>query len=436
MSTVLETRPETGELLEHLFRHQAGRLVAHLTRLLGPSHLELAEETVQEAMVRALQTWPYQGVPEKPAAWLFRVAHNAALDAVRHNRMAGEKTDALVAELRRPSAGPFADPDWEEQLRDDELRMIFMCCHPEIPRESRVALSLKTVGGLSVREIGRAFLADDEAVAQRLVRAKRQIRDRRLTLDMPRGTELQRRLDSVLEVVYFVFNEGYAAHEGEDLIRQDLCFEALRLGLLIAKSSIVEPRVHALVAVMALQAGRLPARTDDAGDLILLDDQDRNRWDQQLIAFGYHYFDLAIAGEEISTYHVQAAIAATHARATDMQSVEWPKILSLYDQLLEIESSPVVALNRAVAIAKVRGAAEALAAIEPLGNDEKLQQYYLFLAVRGHLLLSLGRKTEATGCFEAALNRRCSEPERRFLRLKLAECESGSADLLDAPHLR
>ena len=262
---------QTGGLLEHLFRHQAGRMVAHLTRLLGPAHIDLAEETVQETMLRALQTWPYQGVPENAAAWLFRVAHNVAIDAVRRNQIAGEKTDAMVAELFRAPLAALDDPDIEDQLRDDELRMIFMCCHPEISRDGSVALSLKTVGGFSVREIARAFLADDAAIAQRLVRAKRKIREGRLTLDMPRGAELKRRLDSVLEVIYLIFNEGYAAHEGEDLIRQDLCFEALRLGSLVASSSIATPRGHALAALMAFQAARLPARIDRAGDLVLME---------------------------------------------------------------------------------------------------------------------------------------------------------------------
>ena len=394
-------------------------MVAHLTRLLGPAHLELAEETVQEAMLRALQTWPYQGAPENAAAWLFRVAHNIAIDAVRRNRTLGEKTGAILAELTLSAAAQPDDPDLEEQLRDDELRMIFMCCHPDIARDARVALSLKTVGGFNVREIARAFLADDAAIAQRLVRAKRQIREDRLTLDMPHGPELAARLDSVLEVLYFMFNEGYTAHAGEDLIRQDLCLEALRLGRLVAASSIAQPRVDALVALMALEAARLPARVDESGDLILLEDQDHSRWDQGLMALGFHHFNLSISGDEVSEYHVQAAIAATHARAAGPQLRDWPTILKLYDQLLSLNQSPVVALNRAVAVAKVHGPAEALAAIDPLANDPKLRGYYLLLAVRGHLLLELGRVTEAAACFRAALECPCSEPERRFLRRKL-----------------
>jgi RNA polymerase sigma-70 factor, ECF subfamily len=292
-------------------------MVAHLTRLLGPAHLDVAEETVQEAMLRALQTWPYQGVPENPAAWLFRTAHNIAIDAIRRNHVLGDKTEAIVTELTRSATVAPADPDLEEQLRDDELRMIFMCCHPAISRDASVALSLKTVGGFSVREIAHAFLADDAAIAQRLVRAKRQIRDQCLTLDMPGRFELKGRLDSVLDVLYFMFNEGYATHEGEELIREDLCLEALRLARLVSSSSISEPRVHALVALMALQAARLPARVDRAGDLVLLENQDRSRWDQPLIGLGFHHFDRSMAGDEVSEFHVQAAIAATHARAGD-----------------------------------------------------------------------------------------------------------------------
>ena len=414
----------TGLLLEHLFRHQAGRITSHLTRLLGPAHLDLAEEAVQETMLRALRTWPYQGVPENETAWLFRVAHNVAIDAVRRDRLAGAKQEALVAELSRSATVPLGDPDFEEQLRDDELGMIFMCCHPEIPHEARVALSLKTVGGFSIREIARAFLADDRAIAQRLVRAKRQIREQRLPLSMPAGTELAFRLDSALEVIYFMFNEGYAAHQGEDLIRQELCFEALRLGRLLASSSIAAPRVHALTALMALQAARLPARVDEAGDLVLLEDQDRSRWDQRLIALGFRHFDSSISGAEVSKYHVQAAIAATYARSERLQSVDWPAILELYDQLAALSGSPVVALNRAVAVERVHGAERALAEIAHLDEAPKMRGYHLFLAVRGHLLLQLGRFAEAAGCFREALACQCSEPERRFLGRKLSECEN------------
>jgi RNA polymerase sigma-70 factor (ECF subfamily) len=336
--------------------------------------------------------------------------------------MAAGKEEEIVAELTRSASAPADDPHIEEQLRDDELRMIFMCCHPDISRDASVALSLKTAGGFGVREIARAFLADEAAIAQRLVRAKRQIREGRLTLEMPRGADLKRRLESVLEVIYLIFNEGYSAHEGDGLIRHDLCDEAIRLGALVASSTIATPAAHALMALMLLQAARLPARVDEAGDPVPLEWQDRARWDQRLITAGFRAFDRAIAGDEITAYHAQAAIAATYARAADPRGVDWPLILELYDQLFAINPSPVVALNRAVVVAKVRGAAEGLAAITGLDSHPRLRGYYLLPAVRGHLLLELGRRTEAAACFRAALERPCSEPERRFLQRKLTEC--------------
>jgi RNA polymerase sigma-70 factor (ECF subfamily) len=416
----VSTEQQTGVLLDNLFRREAGRIAAHLAGLLGSARLDLAEEIVQDTMVRALQVWPYEGIPENPTAWLFRVARNAAIDAVRRERTGASK-EAVLAKLQVDVVHSHPDPDFEEQLRDDELRMIFMCCHPDITLESRVALSLKTVGGLSVGEIARALLSDDAAIAQRLVRAKRQIRERGLTLELPKAPDLEQRLDSVLQVIYLVFNEGYTAHEGSDLVRHDLCAEALRLGRLVAESSIAAPRVHALVALMALQAARTPARTDAAGELILLQEQDRGLWDDRLIAMGFHYFERSMAGDQVSEYHVQAAIAATHARAGAGEAPDWLVILDLYDQLFAINPSPVVALNRAVAVAKVLGPDEALAAIDGLAGDPKMQDYYLYLAVRGHLMRELGRVEEASECFRSALECRCSEPERRFLQRKLTE---------------
>ncbi len=417
---------DTSPLLEHLFRHQAGRITARLVRLLGPVNFALAEEAVQEALVRALQTWPYEGAPGNPAGWLFRVAHHIAIDAVRRDRTFAAKTDSVVAELTRSASQAIADPDAGE-LRDDELRMIFMCCHPALAREASVALSLKTAGGFSTREIARAFLADERAIAQRLVRAKRQIRDAQLTLDMPAAPELAARVDAVIEVLYLMFNEGYAAQSGETLIRQDLCVEAIRLARLVASAPIATPRVHALVALMALQAARLAARVDELGDLVLLEDQDRARWDDRLIALGFHHFDLSMAGDDVSEYHVQAAIAATHARATDASSVDWSLILGLYDDLLTKNPSPVVALNRAVAIARVHGPAAGLAAVAPLERDPHMRRYHLLLAVRGQLLLDLGRMSPAADAFKAALACECSQPERRFLERRLQQCGDPAA---------
>ena len=411
---------DVSAMVDHLFRNRAGQMVSYLTRLLGPQHLELAEEVVQEALIKALQRWPHTGVPENPAAWLFQVARNAALDAVRRNSLFSEKQPALVAELER-AVSPAMDLSGAD-LRDDELRMIFMCCHPALSRNACVPLSLKTVGGFSVTEIARALLADETAIAQRLVRAKKQIRDSGISFELPVGAALAERLDTVLETIYLMFNEGYAAHSGEDLIRLDLCGEALRLGRLIADSGVTQPRVHALVALMAFQAARLPARVDELGDIVLLEEQDRGRWDQRLIALGFQHFGKSAEGEEISEYHIQAAIAAVHARAQTAERTDWREILALYDDLLEVNDSPVVALNRAVAVSRVHGAVAALAELEALANQAALRSYYLLPAVRGHLLMDLGRMEEAAFALREAMGMPCSEPERRFLRRKLEEC--------------
>jgi RNA polymerase sigma-70 factor (ECF subfamily) len=313
------------------------------------------------------------------------------------------------------------DAELEEQLRDDELRMVLMCCHPSLPQDARVALSLKTVGGFSVREIARAFLADEATIAQRLVRAKRQVRETNMRFDLPAGQDLSARMESALEVVYLMFNEGYAAQSGEDLVRHDLCGEALRLGRLLATSSVGTPQAHAVVALIAFQAARLPARVDTAGELVLLEHQDRSQWDRSLIALGFHHFTECAEGTGVTSYHVQAAIAATHARAQDGRATDWKLILELYNQLIELSPSPIVELNRAVVVAKVNGPEAALAELRTLSDNLTLRNYYLLPAVQGQLLLDIGDKPGAAQCFRQALERPCSDPERRFLQRKLAE---------------
>ncbi|HSC27884.1 MAG TPA: sigma-70 family RNA polymerase sigma factor, partial [Vicinamibacterales bacterium] len=299
-------------------------MVAWLTRVFGAAHLDLVEEVVQDALVKALQQWPHAGVPDNPGGWLFRVARNGALDVLRRHVAFRERAHEIAAELTRATdaAGPSA---WA--VDDDELRMVFMCCHPSLPSDARVALSLKTAGGFSTEEIARAFLTSESTIAQRVVRAKRQLREARVGLDLPRGEDLSPRLGSVLEVIYLLFNEGYNAHAGDDLIRQDLCGEALRLGRLVAASPEVgAPAAHALVALMAFQAARLPARVDAAGELVLLEDQDRRLWDRQLLALGFAHLERSAEGPVMTAYHVQAAIAAVHARAPDAASTRWGDI--------------------------------------------------------------------------------------------------------------
>jgi RNA polymerase sigma-70 factor (ECF subfamily) len=411
---------EVGGSVEHLFRHESGRIISYLARLLGPEHMDLAEEVVQEALLKALQSWSYSGIPSYPAAWLLQVARNSALDAIRHRKVLVDKEPALIADITAASRPlPAHDTALEASLRDDELRMIFMCCHPALSPDASVALSLKAIGGFSVREIASAFLADEATIAQRLVRAKRQIREKALSLELPSGFDLKRRLDSVLDVLYLMFNEGYDAHQGEELIRQDLCFEALRLARLVAESSLGSPRVHALVALIALQTARLPARTDSVGNLVLLGQQDRSRWDQHLIAIGFHYFERAIAGTEVSPFHVEAAIAATHTRAPSLAETDWKPVLALYDQLMQLKPSPVVALNRSVAVARVHGPQAALAELDQLENEPALRNYYLLPAVRGQFLAELHRSEAAIIAYRRALELSCNAPERRFLQRRI-----------------
>jgi RNA polymerase sigma-70 factor, ECF subfamily len=380
-------------LLEHLFRRESGRIVAWLTGLLGSTYLQLAEDAAQEAMLRAAQTWPFEGIPQKPEAWLFRCAHNYAISSVRRSAVFSSKADALVVVLETATQ-PILDLDIE--------------------------LSLKLVGGFSKEEIARIFFSEPSTIAQRLVRAKRLIRDQKLALTMPSKGQLKQRLNSVLQVIYLMFSGGYAAHAGEDLTRVDVCQEALRLGRLVASSSMGAPRVDALVALMALQAARLPARMDAAGDLVLLEEQDRKLWDENMIALGFSYFDRSIAGDDISEWHIQAAIAATYASAACSAEINWASILQHYDLLMEMTNSPVVSLNRAVVVMKVHGAEASLAALTPLAANDALQKYHLLRATQGHVLAALGRLDEARAAFSAALECDCTLPEKRFLQRQLA----------------
>ncbi len=408
-------------LVDHLFRSRAGQMVAWLTRIFGPSHLDLAEEVVQDALVKALQQWPYSGVPDNPGGWLFRVARNGALDVLRRDASFRDRAHQIAADLQR-LPGP---PPGEAAVDDDELRMVFMCCHPSLPRDARVALSLKTVGGFSVTEIARAFLTTDSTIAQRLVRAKRTLREHGIAFELPHGSDLGERADSVLEVIYLLFNEGYNAHAGEDLIRRDVCGEALRLGRLVALSSALAgraPAAHALTALMAFQAARLPARVDASGEIVLLEDQDRSQWDRGLVALGFAHFERSAEGPQISVYHLQAAIAAVHAGAATPAETRWPEILGLYDQLLALQPSPIVALNRAVALSRVSGPRAALALLDSLAGEPALANYYLLPSVKARLLAELGQHRAAAESYRSALERPCSEPERRFLLRRLREC--------------
>ena len=402
-------------MVADLFRRASGRMVASLARRFGPQYLGLAEEAVQEALMRALQTWSFHGVPDKPEAWLFRVAVNRALDALRRETNAREKNNELLL-----GSDLMAAPhDFANDNVDDELAMIFMCCHPALPHASRLALTLKTVGGLSVEEIAAAFLSEPATIAQRLVRAKKQIRDQRLPLDVPRTDELAERLASVLDVLYLLFNEGYSAHGGDNLIRADLCAEAIRLTrLLLASPKTGQTQVHALLALMLFQAARLPARVGEGGDLLLLADQDRARWDDAMTAQAFGHFEKSMSGVK-TAFHVEAAIASVHAAASSPAATDWPAIRDFYDELVVLKPSPVTALNRAVAIGMAEGAGQCLAALQPLLTEPALAEYHLLASAMAAMWAQAGNTAKAAHFYREALRKPCSAPERRFLQRQL-----------------
>jgi RNA polymerase sigma factor (sigma-70 family) len=404
-----------------VFRLEYARVVASVLRIVRD--IDAAEDIVQEAFARAIDHWPAGGVPDRPGAWLLTAARRLALDRLRRTRRAGARADAVAYEaaLGAMDEGPeVTDP---ETIPDDRLRLIFTCCHPGLPADSRVALTLRLVGGLSTPEIARAFLVPEPTIAQRLVRAKRTIRDRALPYEVPGADDRPARLPAVLAVVYLIFNEGYAPHAGDALVRHDLCEEAIRLGRMLAEVMPDEPEVLGLLALMALQASRAAARTDAAGDLVLLPDQDRGRWDRARIAEGLACLERAgelAAGA--AAYQLQAAIAACHARAPSWAATDWPRIVALYEALGAVAPSPVVELNRAVAIGLAQGPAAGLAAVDAL-DDAALRGYHLLPAARADFLRRLGRWTEAAAAYHRALALADNAREKTFLTARRAECE-------------
>src|SRR5947208_6874709 len=412
-----------SQLVEHLFRHESGKMVAALTGIFGIEHLNLAEDVVQEALARALQTWPYRGVPENPAAWIMRASRNLALDVVRREKAFRAKEAEITRLMERDGSVPETAIFSEYEIADDRLRMIFVCCHPVIPPEAQVALALKTLCGFSGAEISHAFLTTEAAIAKRLTRAKQRIEEARVPFEIPTGDELARRLDSVLQSLYLLFNEGYKASSGEKLVRGELCEEAIRLTELLAQHPAGNhPKTHALLALMLFNAARLAAREDDQGNLLRLEEQDRTRWDQAMIARGMSHLRESAAGGAVSEYHLQAGIAACHATANDYQSTDWIRILSFYDRLMEFDDSPVVALNRAVAVANVHGAKTGLEAVRAIRDGKKLDSYYLFHAVIGELEMRLNNREAAAQEFRKAFELAETKPERALLLKRLRSC--------------
>lgn len=378
----------------------------------------MIEDAVQEALIAALRTWPFSGMPKNPTAWLTQAAKHCLIDRLRHE----SRSESINDEFELIDGTNNAPVFFSSEIGEDQLRMIFACCHPSIPPDSQVALTLKIVGGFSVAEIAAAYLANDNTIAKMLTRAKARLRDAAVPLDIPVAGALSDRLDAVLKVLYLMFNEGYGASGGDVLVRRDLCFEAIRLiELLAAHPVISSPRSHAAAALFHFQASRLPARSNHAGELILLANQDRSTWDKRSIARGLFHLKLAGKGDELSVFHLEAEIAATHALASDYRSTDWARILECYNLLQALSYSRIAELNRIVVVGILDGAEAGLAALEKLGDEHDVDHYNLFHITRGHLLAELERGEEARRSFENALLLTRNDAVQRFVERKINE---------------
>jgi RNA polymerase sigma-70 factor (ECF subfamily) len=414
--------------VDAVWRIESARLIAGLTRIVRD--VGLAEELAQDALVAALERWPESGVPDNPGAWLMATAKHRAIDVLRRSERLERKRELLARELelRQGADGPDLDAAVDDHIGDDLLRLIFMTCHPVLSTEARVALTLRLLGGLTTDEIARAFLVPGPTIAQRIVRAKRTLAEARVPFELPPRDELGARLASVLEVIYLVFNEGYTATAGEDWMRPALSEDALRLGRILAELAPTEPEVHGLIALMEIQASRMRARTGPSGEPVLLLDQDRARWDQLLIGRGLAALARAEAlGGPYGPYTLQAAIAACHARARTAEETDWTRIVALYDALAQLTASPVVRLNRAVAIGMAFGPPAALELVDELVAEGTLDGYHLVSSVRGDLLAKLGRLDEARGEFERAAAQTRNVRERDLALERAAACARGEA---------
>jgi RNA polymerase sigma factor (sigma-70 family) len=415
------------ESSDHLFRREAGRMVATLTRIFGVHNLELAEDVVQDAFLRALEVWKFRGMPENPSAWLMATAKNRALDVLRRER---------TARTFAPELGRLLHSEWtlaptmeelfsESAIKDDQLRMMFSCCHPELTTQAQVTLILKTLCGFSVSEIAYALLASPDSIEKRLGRARKLFRQSGTLVELTDASDVPKRLEAVYQAIYLLFNEGYHSTRAERTVREDLCREAIRLALLLTEHPQANtPKTRALLALLCFHAARLPGRIDDDGSLIQLEMQDRSKWDRELIARGFRFLEEASTGNELSEYHLEAGIASFHCAASTYQETEWARILELYNLLYRLQPSPIVALNRAIASGNALGPEEGLAELQRIPDAAKLKDYPFFPAAQGEFLLLAGRPAEAAQHFETAVKLARSPSESDFFERKLRSCRA------------
>jgi len=409
-------QPPPATLVEHFFRHEAGRLHGALVKLLGVHNLTLAEDIAQEAMLRALRVWSMGGIPPNPSAWITQVAMNLGRDALRHNRMSTGKEPAIVTHMEQVWANPIQAWAAAHEIRDDTLRLMFVCCHPSVAPDAQVVLALKILCGFSTREIAQAHFSSEAAIEKQLTRTKKKIQEAGIGFDIPENENLAPRLDGVLRTIYLLFNEGYKASSGDRLLKDELCQEAIRLGSILAAHPVGNvPRSHALVALMCLNYARFPSRLDEHGSLTRLHDQDRTKWDQAMIERGLSHLVKAADGLDLSEYHLQAGIAACHCVAPDYASTDWHRILQHYDALYRLMPSPIVALNRAVALANAQGPHAGLQAIAEIVDRDRLENNHLFHAVLGELHLRLNNNQTAAESFRRAHELALVGPEQDHL---------------------
>jgi RNA polymerase sigma factor (sigma-70 family) len=415
------TKHHVNAIVDHLFRHESGKMVAVLTRIFGMHNLEMVEDVVQEAFLRATQTWVFNAVPDNPAAWLMQVAKNRAIDIIRRQQHFAQYSRELAHQLEQETEHTVQQFFSETEIADSQLRMIFACCHPALKEEDQVALTLKTVSGFGIAEIARALVTNEAVIQKRLYRARQFLKERNIALEIPAGNELTQRLESVYTILYLLFNEGYNSGKADELIRKDLCAEAMRLCLLLSTHKAGNrPATFALLSLMCFHASRFESRVSEQNDIILLPGQDRSKWDRELISRGYYYLNKSSEGEELTIYHLESAIAAEHCLAPEFASTNWQRLLQLYDMLLEIKHTPQVLLNRAIVVAQLHSIATAINEIKQIENiDQLLRTQYIFPAVLGDLYWRLGDHEQAKPLLEAALQLTTSQAEKKLIAEKL-----------------
>ncbi len=412
-------------LVDHFFRHESGKMVSVLTKIFGSQNVDLAEDVVQDSLIEAMEYWQYHDVPDNPSAWLFRVAKNKALNIIHREKYKRQYSNEAAYLLSSGEQSEPADPFSEREIQDDQLRMIFTCCHPSISADSQVALSLKTLCGFSIPEIARAFLTTETNINKRLVRARQMIRDEKIPFEVPKGKDLELRIQAVLETIYLLFNEAYSATKGNDVIRFELCQEAIRLAQMLENENTIKQKgdIFALLSLMFLNTSRFRARQDQEGNLLTMGEQNRLLWDRKLQASGFEYLQKATENTVTGTYYILAAISANYCLAPDYNSTNWENILTLYDCLVEMDHSPVVLLNRAIVLSKITGAQKGLLELERIKNEPQIRTYHLFHSTQAEFFIELGEFEMAISSLIVAAKWAPLESIRVLLKKKISYCK-------------